>query len=144
MHLTWRQTLVVISSALAVFGPLVGSAQISSEFSGPPVVRMSGVLQPFDEQKSQALNMLTLTIADATKWLFQVNRIDSIAGMDPGISLLDRIFPPELRLMGAPTTLAPLEQPNIVGKTISLEGILYIGDRNYEVTTVNVAAETSQ
>jgi hypothetical protein len=102
------------------------------------------VLQPFDEQKSQALNMLTLTIADATKWLFQVNRIDSIAGMDPGISLLDRIFPPELRLMGAPTTLAPLEQPNIVGKTISLEGILYIGDRNYEVTTVNVAAETSQ
>jgi hypothetical protein len=143
MHLTWRQTLVVISSALAVFGPLVGSAQISSEFSGPPVVRMSGVLQPFDEQKSQALNMLTLTI-DTKKWLFQVNRIDIIAGMDPGTSLLDSIFPPELRLMGARTTLALLEQSDTVGKTISLEGILYIGDRNYEVTTVNGAAGTPQ
>jgi hypothetical protein len=67
-----------------------------------------------------------------------------MSGQDPGTALLDRIFPPELRLMGAPTTLALLEQPDTVGKTISVEGTLYIGDRNYNVTTVSVAAETSR
>jgi hypothetical protein len=61
MHHTWKPALIVISIALAVVGPRVGSAQISSEFTGPPVVRMVGVLQPFDEQKSHHLNMLTLT-----------------------------------------------------------------------------------
>jgi hypothetical protein len=143
MYHTWRQALSVISIALAVFGPLVVSAQIGSEFSGPPVVRMVGVLQPFDEQKSHDLNVLTLTI-ETKKWLFQVSRVDIMSGMDPGTTLLDRIFPPELRLMGVPTTLALLEQPDTVGKTISVEGTLYIGDRNYNVTTVSVAAGTSQ
>jgi hypothetical protein len=104
---------------------------------------MVGVLQPFDEQKSRDLNVLTLTI-DTKKWLFQVNRVDNMTGQDPGTSLLDRIFPPELRLTGAPTTLALLEQPDTLGKTISMEGTLYIGDRNYNVTTVSVAAGTSQ
>jgi hypothetical protein len=143
MRLTWRQTLVVISTNLAVFAPLVGSAQISSEFAGPPVVRMVGVVQSFDEQKSHDLNMLTLSL-DPKKWLFQVSRVDVLSGMDPGISLLDSIFPPELRLMGESTILAPLEQPTLVGKTITLEGSLYIGDRSYNVTTVSVAARTPQ
>src|SRR5262245_56934106 len=143
MHFTWRQTLLVISIGLAVFTPLVGSAQISSEFSGPPVVRMVGVVQPFDEQKSHNLNMLTLTL-ETKKWLFQVSRVDNLSGMDPGTSLLDRILPPELRLRGEPTILAPLEQPVVLGKTLTLEGSLYIGDRNYNVTTVSVAAGTPQ
>jgi hypothetical protein len=143
MPFIWRQTLVVLSIALAVLAPLVGSAQISSEFSGPPVVRMVGVLQPFDEQKSHALNTLTLT-RDTQKWLFQVSRIDNLSGMDPGTSLLDRIFPPELHLMGGSTILAPLAQPTVVGKTLTLEGSLYIGDRNYHVTTVSVATGAPQ
>jgi len=142
MHLTWRRTLVRISIVLAVFGPSVGSTQISSEFSGPPVVRMVGVLQPFNEQKSHDLNTLTLAL-DTKKWLFQVSRVDNMSGMDPGTSLLDRIFPPELRLMGEPTILAPLEQPTALGKTLTLEGPLYIGDRNYNVTTVSVAADVN-
>jgi hypothetical protein len=143
MHHRWKLALSAISLALAVFGPLVGSAQISSEFTGPPVVRMVGVLQPFDEQKSHHLNMLTLSL-DTKKWLFQVSRVDSLSGQNPGTSLLDRIFPPELRLMGARTTLALLEQADTVGKTLSVEGTLYIDDRNYNVTTVSVAAGTSQ
>jgi hypothetical protein len=141
MRLTWKPTLAVIGVVLAVCKPLIVFAQ--SEFTGPPAVRMVGVLQSFDEPKSHDLNMLTLTL-DAKKWLFQVSRVDNLSGMDPGTSLLDRIFPPELRLMGEPTILAPLGQPATVGKTITLEGSLYIGDRNYNVITVSVAAGTSQ
>lgn len=141
MRISWKLTLVVISIVLAVCDPLTSFAQ--SEFAGPPVVRMVGVVQSFDEQKSHDLNMLTLTL-DSKKWLFQVNRVDIVSGMDPGTSLLDSIDPPELLLMGEPKILAPLEHPTVGGKTITLEGSLYIGDQKYEVTSVSVAAETPQ
>jgi hypothetical protein len=141
MRLRWKLTLVLISMVLAACDPLMSVAQV--QFAGPPVVRMVGVVQSFDEQKSHDLNMLTLTF-NATKRLFQVNRVDIVSGMDPGTSLLDTIFPPELRLMGASKILAPLEQPTIVGKTITVEGSLYIAAHNYEVTSVNVAEGTSQ
>ena len=72
MRISWKLTLVVISIVLAVCDPLTSFAQ--SEFAGPPVVRMVGVVQSFDEQKSHDLNMLTLTL-DSKKWLFQVNRV---------------------------------------------------------------------
>ena len=141
MSIAWKFILIVGSMVLAVYAPSIGFAQ--PEFAGPPVVRMVGVIQAFDEQKSHGLNTLTLTL-DSKKWLFQVNRVDIMSGMDPGTSLLDRIFPPELRLMGNPTILAPLNEPATVGKTITLEGLLYIGDRNYDVASISVAGETSQ
>ena len=141
MRLTWKLPFVIITMSLAIYAPSISFAQ--PEFAGPPVVRMVGVLQAFDEQKSHGLNTLTLTL-ESKKWLFQVNRVDIMSGMDPGTSLLDRIFPPELRLMGNPTILAPLNEPATVGKTITLEGLLYIGDRNYDIASISVAGGTSQ
>lgn len=141
MRYSWKLTLVLISMVLAVCDLSMSFAQ--PEFTGPPVVRMVGVVQAFDEQKSNDLNMLTLTL-DSKKWLFQVNRVDIVSGMDPGTSLLDKIFPPELRLMGEAKILAPLEQSTVAGKTVTLEGFLYIEDQNYEVSTLSVAAGTAK
>jgi len=103
---------------------------------------MSGTLQPFHEQESHGLNTLTVTIADKQKWLFSVNRVDTVTGTDPGVMLLSEIFPPELRIMGSTPDMAVLEQPTVAGKTITLQGFLYIADRNFYVGDVSVAAET--
>jgi len=141
MSIAWKLILVVSSMVLAFCRPLIGFAQ--PEFAGPAVVRMVGVVQSFDEEKSHGLNTLTLTFEEK-KWLFQVSRVDIQSGMDPGTSLLDNIFPPELRLMGESTVLAPLEESTTVGKTITLEGALSVGERNYNVTSVSIAGGTPQ
>jgi len=141
MRIAWKQILIMSSMVLAFSRPLIGFAQ--PEFTGPVIVRMVGVVQSFDEKKSHELNTLTLTFEEK-KWLFQVSRVDVQSGIDPGTSLLDSIFPPELRLMGESTILAPLEESTSVGKTITLEGALSVGERNYNVTSVSIAEGTPQ
>ena len=104
---------------------------------------MSGTLQPFNEHESHGLDTLTVTIADKQQWLFRVNRVDTATDTNPGVMLLSEIFPPQLRIMGSPHDMAVLEQPTVAGKTVTLQGFLYIADRNFYVGDVSVAAETA-
>ena len=145
MHHTGRQTLAMIVAVGALLGAFGRVCQAVSPILRPPlVVTMSGTLQPFNEQDSHSLNTLTVIIADKQQWLFRVNRVDTVTGTDPGVMLLSEIFPPELRIMGSTPDMAVLEQPTVAGKTITLQGFLYIADRNFYVGDVSVAAETAQ
>ena len=145
MHLTWRQTLAMLVAVGAIFGASGGvCSAASSIFRSPLVVTMSGTLQPFTEQDSQGLNTLTVTIAEKQKWLFKVDRVDTVTGTDPGLMLLSEIFPPELHIKGSTHDMALLEEPTVAGKTVTLQGFLYIADRNFYVGNVSVAEETAQ
>ena len=104
---------------------------------------MSGTFQPFNEQDSHGLDTLTVTTDDKQQWLFKVNRVDTATGTNPGGMLLSEIFPPQLRLMGSTSNMAVLEQPTVAGKTVTLQGFLYIADRNFYVGDVSVAATTA-
>jgi len=143
MHLTGRQTLAMIVAVGAIVG---ASARVCHALPGllrsSLVVTMSGTLQPFHEQDRHGLNTLTVTIADKQRWLFTVNRVDTVTGTDPGVMLLSEIFPPELRIRGSTPDMALLEEPEVAGKTVTLQGFLYIADRNFYVGEVSVAAET--
>jgi hypothetical protein len=143
MHLTWRQTLamlVALGALLALGGDSPAAAPLSRS---PLVVTMSGTFQPLTERASHDLNTLTVTIADKQQWLFRVNRVDTVTGTNPGVMLLSEIFPPKLRIEGSTSNMAMLEQPTVVGKTVTLQGFLYIADRNFYVGDVNVAATTA-
>ena len=145
MNLTWRQTLAMLVAVGAILG---ASGRVCpaapSLFSSPLVVHMSGTLQPFTEHESHGLDTLTVTIEDKQKWLFKVSHVDTMPDTDIGVRLLSEIFPPQLRLLGSPSTMALLEQPTVAGKAVTLQGFLYIADRNFYVGDVNVAAETAQ
>jgi len=132
--------IVAVGAIFGAFGEVCPAAP--PIFRSPLVVTMSGTLQPFHEHDSHGLNTLTVTIAEKQKWLFQVNRVDTVTGTDPGVMLLSEIFPPELRIMGSTHDMAVLEEPSVAGKTITLQGFLYIADRNFYVGDVSVAAET--
>jgi hypothetical protein len=105
---------------------------------------MIGTLQPFNDQDSRGLNTLTVTIDDKQQWLFTVNRVDTVTGTDhPGLMLLSEIFPPALHIRGSTSDMAVLEDPSVVEKTVTLQGFLYIADRNFYVGIVSVAAQTA-
>jgi len=145
MHLTWRQTLAMLVTVGAILGASGSVCPAASLLSRSPlVVTMSGTLQPFNEQESHSLDTLTVTIDDKQQWLFKVNRVDTITGTDPGVMLLSEIFPPKLRIMGSTHDMALLEQPTVAGKTVTLQGFLYIAERNFYVGDVSVAATTAQ
>jgi hypothetical protein len=105
---------------------------------------MSGTLQPFKEQDSHGLNTLTLTIDGQQQRLFNVTRVDTVTGTDPGLMLLGEIFPPELYIRSSTDDAALLEEPTLTGKTVTLQGFLYLADRTFFVGEVSVAAQTAQ
>ena len=145
MQLTCKQTLVMIVAVAAILGAFGRVCHAAPTFlRSPLIVTMSGTLQPFKGQDSHGLNTLTVTIAEKQKWLFQVNRVDTVTGTDPGVMLLSEIFPPELHLTGSTHDMAVLEQPTVAGKTVTLQGFLYIAERNFYVGDVSVAAEAAQ
>ena len=145
MHLTWRQTLAMLVAVGAIFGAAGSVCSATSLLPRSPlVVTMSGTLQPFTEHESHDLNTLTVTIDDKQQWLFRVNRVDTVTGTNPGVMLLNEIFPPKLRIMGSTSNMAVLEQPTVAGETVTLQGFLYIADRNFYVGDVSVAATTAQ
>ena len=143
MSITWRQTLAMIVAVGAIFGASGGICPAASPIS-PLVVTMNGALQPFHEQESHGLNTLTVTIDDQQKWLLKVNRVDTTDGAAPGVMLLSELFPPELRIVGLTNNMALLEQPTVRGTTITLQGFLYLADRNFYVKDVSVAAQTDR
>jgi hypothetical protein len=143
MKPTRKHIVTLIVAVVSVLAAAVVLAQMLSPFYAPPVVRMTGIVQPYDEKKSNELNTLTLTVG-GTKILFRVSRMDTMTGSDPGMMLLDRIFPPELHLTGAPKNLAPLASSDSAGKSFTLEGFLYIADQNYAVASVTAATNPAQ
>jgi hypothetical protein len=144
MPLTWRQTLAMLAAVAALFGASGSDAPASPLSRSPLVVTMSGTFQPFTEHDSHDLDTLTVTIADKQQWLFRVDRVDTATGTNPGVMLLSELFPPQLRILGATSDMAVLEQPTVAGKTVTLQGFLYIADRNFYVGDVRVAATPAQ
>ena len=132
MHHTGRQTLAMMVALGALLGAFARVCSAAPPiFRSPLVVTMSGTLQPFKEQDSHGLNTLTVTIEGKQKWLFNVNRVDTVTDTQPGVMLLSEIFPPELSIEGSTSNMAVLADPSVTGKPVALQGFLYIADRNF-------------
>ena len=145
MHLTWRQTLVMLVAVGVLFGESGSDSTAASNLPlSPMLVTMSGTFQPFNARDSHDLDTLTVTIADKQQWLFRVNRVDTADSTNPGLMLLTEIFPPKLRIIGSTNNMAVLEQPTVAGKTVTLQGFLYVADRNFYVGDVSVATTTAK
>ena len=126
--------LVVLSNIVA--------AQVRPE--PPPRIRLVGALLPFADKDPRRQNTLTVHI-DGEKWIFRVVKVQQLTGNDPGgWGLLRLLFPFELRFLGPPELLARIQDPQLLGKRLILEGQLYTGGRRLFVTKVEEAAAQSQ
>ena len=102
--------------------------------SVPPLIRLTGTLHP-PEEKGAPVHALTVYIGDS-QWNFWLTDIDNLSGPPYGWLTLTDLFPRELRFSGPDDLLAPLQQPNVVGKPVSVEGRLYTVYRKLVVTAV--------
>jgi len=130
----WKQQLVLITALTATLFTAPASAQLRAR-GQPLIVRFTGTFQPFDQKAAGNLNTLTLSY-QKRQWLFHVDRVNVLNGRDPGTLLLKNIVPPRLSLSGPAQLLEPLGTPESPGKQFTLEGMLYLRNRRFNVTTV--------
>jgi len=140
MWLTSKQAVILAVVAVTIIGVTTASAQFRTQ---PPIVRFTGVFQPFDEKAAGNLDTLTMTYKEQ-KWLFRVEHVKAMGGRDTGMMLLRRIFPPQLSLSGPAQLIEPLGNPENMGKRWMLEGMLYLRHRRYYVAMVEPASAEPQ
>ena len=99
----------------------------------PPYVRLSGVLLPLEDQHDAGLRSLTVFV-HGRLWRFQLDAVEEVTqGNHARLQLRDLLWG-SIRLYGSPGLLAPLQQPEIVGKHLTIEGHLHTRERRLLVT----------
>jgi hypothetical protein len=98
-----------------------------------------GTIIPSDEEGNPKTYELW---TDDDTWRFTVTgaHVTTRASVT-GSRLLMDIFPRKIKLLGPEKVLAPLKQPEIVGKRFKLGGRLYIQSRLFNLNTVEEVVE---
>lgn len=130
--------ILIIGLLLPALWSSLAAAQLRPE--PPPRIRLIGSILPFADKVPTRQNTLTVHIQDE-KWIFRVVKVQQLTGNDPGgWGLLRQLFPFELRFLGPPELLSRVQDPQLRGKRLMLEGQLYIGSRRLFVTKVEEEA----
>ncbi len=101
----------------------------------PPYVRLSGMLLPFGAHDVSELRTLIVLVHDQL-WRFRLDAVEEVTGGSHGRVHLRDLRKCSVRLYGADVLITRLQQPEISGKHITIEGHLYTKERRLLVTVV--------
>lgn len=137
-----RQVTAVLLLAMVYCSTPV-AAQLP-QVEPPPLVRLTGALQPLAEKSHSSLHTLTVSIQGQER-LFRITKVEKLTGRSPdGWRLLQSLFPPQVRLVSAEGLLRMLQAPELEGIPLIIEGQLYVRDRMLLVTVVEEASKERQ
>lgn len=126
---------VLFAVVLAFFVPVAQAA-------APQLVRLTGVLSRAGEKGvEQGANTFTVYApTPCTGWIFDVKMAQEGGKFD--WEVLRNVFPPRLYFLGAENLITFLEQPEMAGKLITVEGYFHSVPENiFEVTAIRNVAE---
>jgi len=127
--------LVLIVSVGAV------SPQLYASLIIPPRVRFTGVLLPNkDRSRKVLLDDLEVFIGNE-KSTFVLDKMKIVGSVGLNRATLQRLFPPVIRFVGPDDLMRRLKSPKIMGKVITIEGLLYTGSRMLFLTEVDDGEE---
>jgi hypothetical protein len=82
---------------------------------------------------------------DGVRWRLRITKVEKLTGRAvSGLRLLESLFPPQVRLTGPEEFLRPLRGAEIAGKSLMIEGRLYMGDRTLFVAAIGEVSGRSQ
>src|SRR5437016_4254904 len=107
----------------------------------PPRVRFTGVLLPNkDPSRKGLLDDLEVFIGNE-KSTFVLDKMKIVGSVGLNRATLQRLFPPVIRFVGPDELMRRLKSPKIMGKVITIEGLLYTGSRMLFLTEVDDGEE---
>ena len=118
-----------------------GGAQLHAFLPIPVRVYFTGVLLPMEQPSRKGLlEDFDVTIGkERRKFLLDTMKIIGAVGLNRVI--LQRLVPSSLHFSGADDVIDVLKSPAIVGKTFTIEGLLYTGSRMLFVLRISESAE---
>src|SRR5712692_11268501 len=107
----------------------------------PPRVRLTGALFSVEGEKQKGvLHELNVFVREK-QWTLRIAKAEFVAGTGRNRIILQRLFPPSVRFVGPADLIHSLLKPEIAGRPLIIEGLLYTGSRMLFVTGVDEGGE---
>lgn len=136
-----KGSLCIAPSILAPLLALALLAMASTSFGQPgpdfPLqFKMKGEFyDPQKDPNAGGVNRFEVNVEDK-KWILDIERADTLQGAALGSSVLKQIYPPILTFVGPKELIEQLTKPEILGKSYTLTGQLYVKKRMFTLTEV--------
>lgn len=118
-------TVVLLVLLVAVFWTSVASARVP--YPNPtPQMRFTGTLLPLEAQYYGDLSTLTVFIRGQYR-LLRLEAVEELTARERDHTILQDLFHRQVRLYGPDDLIFSLQQPQSVGKLLTIEGRLYLG-----------------
>ena len=133
-----KQITSRIVFVLALIIALFWASSTHARFSypnAPPYVRLSGVLLPLGVQDNSQLHTL-IVFVHGQLWSFRLDGVEEVREGNYRRLHLRDLGKCSVRLYGSEVLMNPLQQPEIAGKHIAIEGHVYTKERRLLVTAV--------
>ena len=98
---------------------------------------------PEKDKNAGGVNAFTVNVLKKT-WIFDIESSHTLQGGALGSSVLKQIYPPIMTFIGPEPITDQLTNPEILGKTYTLTGQLYIGKRIFQVNTLEGPPEEGE
>lgn len=105
----------------------------------PPRIRLTGALFSIEGEKQKGvLHELNVFVREK-QWTLRLAKAEFVPGTGRNRMILQRLFPLSVRFVGPEDLIHPLLRPEIAGKPLIIEGLLYTGTRTLFITAVEEA-----
>jgi hypothetical protein len=131
--------LALLVVTLWVLAPVTQAEASHREFEfseAPQLVSLTGILHPPGEKGVAGIDAFTIYIQGKECWIFDVKQARDISGMEPGLAILQDLFPSTLRLVGPQNLIFSLEKPELSDKLITVQGYLHVAYNMLKVIAV--------
>lgn len=126
--------LATVALLVAVFLTSVASARFP--YPNPtPQVRFTGTLLPLKAQNHGDFFTLTVFIRGQYR-LLRLEAVEELTARECDRTIIQELFHRQIRLYGPDDLILSLQQPESVGKLLTIEGRLYPRDRRLLIAAV--------
>jgi len=142
--------VVKLMLVLGIIGNIVGVLHIgtwaehereaSARYVGLPLsVRFIGTLYSPDQKKGGGLKTLKVTF-EKQNWVFDLEKLVVLSSSVTEMKVLQSLRPYRLLLSGPEEVLSVLKEPEMIGKPLTIRGLLYISHHRLLVESIEAVS----
>ena len=136
-----KNLIPLLTVALLVSFSASSALSIEPVYPDRPVdLRVTGTILPYEDKPREDLITIKIFVEDKP-WLLRVGKLEDLTLQEKQRAVEEGILLRQVRFFGPEDVIAPLAQPDIVGKIFTIEGKLDFEAKRFRVKSVSQKAQ---
>ena len=136
-----KGTFIIVAFLAGIFVGFPQKAIYGQRFA-PPTLRFTGTIYPSDAKDLKGGLRYQRIFIENKEWIFKITKAEDVYNPERTQLQVLRPMPPRLILQeGIKGVLEPFQKPDIVGKVITIQGLVSFGSEWMKVYELTIAKE---